>query len=166
MDQCCTMWVLQNTWVSQYSQIASLINKHISNKQLATRRQLGMVQRALYWAPEQARLIAYKAICLPHLEYAIASAAWDPTCKEDIADLERRQTDAIRFITNTRSRNLKSAMDKLSLQLLEQRRKSRHISLFLKILAKEEQHPALSLLKTIYVNVNTYVNVLWTAGKR
>ena len=71
--------------------------------------------RALYWAPEQARLIAYKALCLPHLEYA--SAAWSPTCKKDIDVLERLHIDAIRFIGNSKGRDLKGAMEKLSLQL-------------------------------------------------
>ena len=94
---------------------------------------------------------------MPHLEYA--RAAWDPTGEKGIADLERIQIDAIRFITNTRRRNLKSAMDKLFLQLLEQRRKSRHISLFLKILAKEEQHPALSSAYEVLLNQPTTSSV-------
>jgi len=34
-------------------------------------------------------LIAYKALCLPHLEYT--SAAWDLTCKKYISDLEKFQ---------------------------------------------------------------------------
>ena len=69
--------------------------------------------------PERARLIAYKALCLPHLEYA--SAGWDTTSKKDIANLERRiQIDVIHFLINTKSRDLKGVMEKLSLQLLEQ----------------------------------------------
>ena len=58
--------------------------------------------------------------------------------------MERIQLDAICFIANTEGRDLKGDMEKLSLQSLELRRKSRSISLFLKILAEEEQHPALS----------------------
>ena len=69
-----------------------------------------MVKRALYWAPKRARLIAYKALCLPHLEYA--SAAWDPNCKKDGADLERMQIYAIRFITDAKGRDLKGAIKK------------------------------------------------------
>ena len=74
-----------------------------------------MVKRALYWAPKRARLIAYKALCLPHLEYA--SAAWDPTCKKDIADMEKLQIYAICFLT--KGRDLKGAMEKIFLQTLD-----------------------------------------------
>jgi len=52
-----------------------------------------MIKRGLYLAPEQARLIAYKPLCLPHLDYA--SASWDPTCKKDISCLEKIQVDAV-----------------------------------------------------------------------
>jgi len=41
------------------------------------------------------QLIAYKTLCLPHLEYA--SAAWDPTCKKDISGLKKVQVNAMRF---------------------------------------------------------------------
>ena len=116
---------------------------HISKKIMVAKRQLGMIKRALYWAPERARLIAYKALCLPHLEYA--SAAWDPASKRDITDIEKVQIDAVRFISNIKGRgDDEGIMEKLGLQPLEQRRKNRRIGLLLKILAKEEQHPALS----------------------
>ena len=92
-------------------------NKRLSNKLLDARRQLGMV----YCAPERAQFIAYKALCLPHLKYA--SAVWGLTCKKYIADLERIQIDATRFFTNTKGRDIRGAMEELSLQLLEQRRK-------------------------------------------
>ena len=133
--------------MSQYSQIASL-KKYFTSKLLHARRQLGMIKSALYWAPERAPLMAYNTLCLPHLEFA--SAACDPTCKKDIADFERIQINAICFITNTKGRELNGAMEKLSLQPLEQRRKSRRISLLLKILAKAGQHPALSQLQALY----------------
>ena len=73
--------------MSHYSQIPSLINIFL-DKLLDARGQLGMVNRALYWAPERARLIAYKVRFRVHLEYV--SAAWDPTCKKGIADLEKK----------------------------------------------------------------------------
>jgi len=80
--------------------------------------------------------------CLPHLEYA--SAAWDPTYKQEISGLVKIQTDAVRFIANIKAReNVGSAMKKLCLQPLEQKRRTRRINL-MKILAKEAQHLALS----------------------
>ena len=46
-------------------------------------QQLGIIKRALlYWAPTNAKLLAYKTLCLPHLEYA--AAAWDSSSKKDI----------------------------------------------------------------------------------
>ena len=118
-------------------------DNHISKKVLVARRQLGMIKRALYWAPERARLIAYKALCLPHLEYA--SAAWDPTSKKEIADLENIQTSAVRFISQIKGRgDVKRAMEKLGLQLLDQRRRNQQLGLPMRILGKEEQHPALN----------------------
>jgi len=118
-------------------------NDHISNKIPKARGQLGMNKRALCWAPGQAWLIAYKALYLPHLEYA--STAWDPICKKDVSGLEKIQEDAVRFIANIKGcKDVGSAMKKLCLQPLEQRRRNRRINPFIKILAKEEQHLALS----------------------
>jgi len=52
-------------------------DQRILKELLVAKRQLGMIKRALYWAPKRGKLIAYKALCLPHSEYA--SAAWDPS---------------------------------------------------------------------------------------
>jgi len=107
-------------------------NNHITNKILNARRQLGIIKIALYW------LITYKALCLPHLEYA--SAARDPTCKKDVSlsGLEKIQVNAVRFIANIKGcEDVESTMKKLCLQPLEQRR-TRCINLLMKILAKEE----------------------------
>jgi len=98
-----------------------------------------MVKRALYWAPKRAKLIAYKALCLPHLEYA--SAVWDLSRKNHISIMKNVQTDAVRFISNSKGRTgIGEEMKKLCLEPLD----LRSISLFLKILSKEEQHPTLS----------------------
>ena len=48
---------------------------HIQRKLMTANQQLGIIKRALYWAPTNAKLIAYKTLCLPHLEYS--AAAWD-----------------------------------------------------------------------------------------
>jgi len=58
---------------------------------------------------------------------------------------EKIQVDAIQFIANNKGRkDVESAVKKLYLQPLEQRRRNRHINLLMEILAKEEQHQALS----------------------
>ena len=77
-------------------------DQHILKKVLVAKRQLGMIKRALYWALRRAKLIAYKALCLPHLEYA--SAAWDPSSKNHRSIMENVQTDAVRFISNSKGR--------------------------------------------------------------
>ena len=71
-------------------------NTHIADKVGCARKQIGMIKRALYWAPEKARLIAYKSLCLPHLEYA--ACAWDPISAKDIETLEITQNHGIRMI--------------------------------------------------------------------
>jgi len=61
--------------------------------------------------------------------------------------MENVQTDAVRFISNSKGRtDIGEEMKKLCLELLDLRirRKSRRISLLLRILSKEEQHPTLS----------------------
>jgi len=59
--------------------------------------------------------------------------------------MENVGTDAVRFISNNKERtNNGEEMKKLCLEPLDLRRKNRRISLFLKILSKEEQHPTLS----------------------
>ena len=54
---------------------------------MTANQQLGIIKRALYWAPTNTKLLAYKTPSLPHLEYAAAS--WDPSSKKDISDIEQ-----------------------------------------------------------------------------
>ena len=54
---------------------------HIHRKLMTANQQLGIIKRALYWAPTNAKLLAYKTLCFPHIEYA--AAAWDPSSKKD-----------------------------------------------------------------------------------
>ena len=60
---------------------------YIQRKLMTANRQLGVIRRALYWAPTNAKLLAYNTLCLPHLEYA--ATAWDPSNKKDISDTEQ-----------------------------------------------------------------------------
>ena len=58
--------------------------------------------------------------------------------------MERIKINAAHFLTNTKIRNHKGVINKLLLSPLVQRKKTREVSRFLKILTKEDQHPALS----------------------
>ena len=55
---------------------------HIQRKLMTANQQLGIFKTALYWAPTNAKLLAYKTLYLPHFEYA--AAAWDPSRKKDM----------------------------------------------------------------------------------
>ena len=117
-------------------------DSHIETKISNAKRQLGMVKRALHWAPQKAKLIAYKSLCLPHLEYA--SAVWDPTSTKATNALEMVQNQATRFISNLKGREgVTDAKEKLGLKPLQERRQSQRLSLLMRILSKEESHPAL-----------------------
>ena len=117
---------------------------HIANKICDARKQIGMmIRRALYWAPERARLIAYKSLCRPHLEYA--SCAWDPSSNREIEALEMVQNQGVRMISGLKGRRgVTEAKEKLQLQQLDVWRKNSRVKLLHKILSKEESHPALS----------------------
>ena len=76
---------------------------------MTANQQLGIIKRALYWAPTNAKLLAYKTLCLPHHEYA--AAAWDPSSKKDISDIEQLQDQAVRIIAGIKGRDgVKDAM--------------------------------------------------------
>jgi len=70
--------------------------------------------------------------------------------------MENVQTEAARFISNSKGEtNIGEEMIKLCLEPLDLRRKSRHISLLLKILSKEEQHPTLSAANDDFLDQRT-----------
>ena len=66
---------------------------HIQRKLMTANQQLGIIKRALYWAPTNEKLLPYKTLCLPFLEYA--AAAWDSSSKKDISDIEQLQDQAV-----------------------------------------------------------------------
>ena len=63
-------------------------DSHITNKISKARQQLGVLRRALHWVPKTAKLLAYKSLCRPHLEYA--SASWDPFLRSHVNSIEIR----------------------------------------------------------------------------
>ena len=117
-------------------------DKHIQSKQLKARRQLGMIKRALFDAPEQAKLLAYVSLCRPHVEYA--STVWDPDLEYLKQELEMLQHKAARFICNLRGRqSITEALKKLELSTLYDRRKASRHNLLMRLLSKEEIHSSL-----------------------
>ena len=129
-------------------------NKYIETKITTARKQLGMIKRALFTAPQRAKLLAYKSLCLPHLEYA--AAAWDPNNKSEINDLEMVQNQATRFIADLKgTRGISEAMEKLGIVPLQQRRQQQRMRLLMRILSKEEDHPALVDSYNELINIPT-----------
>ena len=43
-------------------------SKHIEANIATAKKKLGMIKRALFLAPRRAKLLAYKFLCMPHLE--------------------------------------------------------------------------------------------------
>ena len=68
----------------------------IHRKLMTANQQLSIIKRALYWAPTNAKLLAYKTLCLPHLENS--AAVWDPSSWKNISDIEQLQDQVVQFI--------------------------------------------------------------------
>ena len=104
----------------------------------------GIIKRALYWVPTNAKLLAYnKTLCLPHLEYA--AATWNPSSKKDISDkIEQLQDQTVRFIAVIKGRDgVEDAKTRLGLIPLHERRRDQWLRLLMRILAKKEHHSSL-----------------------
>ena len=88
---------------------------------MTANQQLGIIKRAFYWAPTNAKLLAYKTLCLPYLEYA--AAAWDPSSKKDISDIEQLQDQAVRFVAGIKGRDgVEDAKTRLGLIPLQKKK--------------------------------------------
>ena len=116
---------------------------HIHRKLMTANQQLGIIKRALYWAPTSAKLLAYKTLCLHHLEYA--AGAWTPSSKKDISDIEQLQDQAVQFIAGIKGRDgVEDAKTRLGLIPLHKRRRDQRLRLLIiRILVKEERHSSL-----------------------
>ena len=105
-------------------------------------RTLGLLKHTLFHADKKTKLIAYKTLCRPLLEYA--SASWDPYLVKDIDALEMVQRRAVRFISELKGIvSISDETDKLDLDTLECRRKDFRISTMLKLLENRSLHPIL-----------------------
>ena len=114
-------------------------SNHICDKVNKANRQVGMIKRALYNAPEAAKLLAYTSLCRPHVEYA--ASVWDPYLECLSHDIEMIQNKAVRFISNIKGReSVTEAREKLCLDTLVNRRKKIRHNLLLRLLSNEEHH--------------------------
>ena len=89
-------------------------------------------------------------LCLLRLEYA--AAAWDPSSKKDISDIEQLQDDqAVRFISGIKGRDgVEDA--KTWLGLIPLHKTDQRLRLLMRILTKEEHHSSLSELYNEIMN--------------
>lgn len=107
---------------------------HMENKINKAVSILGMIRRTISHAPKDIKLLAYKSLCRPILEYA--SQVWDPYKNQDIKAIESVQKQAIRFISNLKGRehSITEHRKKLELDTLADRRKHARKSLLWKII--------------------------------
>lgn len=85
-------------WISNDLKWNTHINYVISN----ANRKLFFLRRALKLTTPSVRLLAYKSVVLPILDYAVM--IWDPHTKTNLTKLEKVQRRAARFIYNTFTR--------------------------------------------------------------
>lgn len=102
-------------------------------------RMLGYLRRNFSKAPSSLKLLLYKALIRPKLEYA--ASVWDPAQHYLIHSLEIIQNNSVRFIlTNyNRTASITAMKSTLNLPSLASRRKIFRLSLFHKIF----HHPIL-----------------------
>lgn len=77
-------------------------DRHIEKVTANAYRRLFFLRRALKLSIPSVRLLAYKTVILPVLDYA--AIIWDPYTQANIKKLERVQRKAVRFIYNNYSR--------------------------------------------------------------
>lgn len=97
-------------------------HKHVDLISAKSLKKLGYLRRTLKGATKECKLIAYKSLVRPLLEYA--SVVWSPHLATDKDKLESVQRKAIRFIFNRYDRNFSPSehYHVLSLNRLERRR--------------------------------------------
>uniref|UniRef100_A0A0K8RG16 Putative jockey ele1 orf2-h 1e-120-j 4 n=1 Tax=Ixodes ricinus TaxID=34613 RepID=A0A0K8RG16_IXORI len=105
-------------------------NDHIEYITSSALKTLGFLRRTLYLAPPKTKLLAYKTIVLPKLEYACT--IWNPHQTYLLQRLESVQNKAVRFICNNYSPETSASALKASnnLSALELRRKITRLCFF------------------------------------
>ena len=116
----------------------------------------------MYQAPQPVKLIAYKTLCRPLLEYA--SEAWDPPHQYLTNDLEAVQSKAQRFIFNLGGWDVSITSTRLlnGIESLQKRRQLKRFSMFNKVCSSPDLFPTitdtLKQMQNSNLNVNTRSN--------
>ena len=99
----------------------------------------------LYWAPTNAKRLAYKTLCMyPSSKY--------------ISNIEQLEDQAVQFIAGTKGRDgVIDAETRLGLIPLRQRRRNQWLRLLMRILARKEHHS--SLFESYIIHCESYI--LW-----
>lgn len=101
-----------------------------------------MLKTFLYNAPVDVKLLTYKTLCKPLLEYA--SDVWHPFWKRDICAIEMVQLQAVRFILGLRGIcSVSEGMAKLGLSTIAERRVDKRKITLLDYIKYLEKHKAM-----------------------
>ena len=115
---------------------------HVYNITTKAYKILGLIKHTLYNAPTKVKLVAYKSLCRPLVEYA--SEAWDPYTKKLIEHIELFQNKAIRFILDLKGIcSISDARNLLEIETLSERRKTARTSLLMKIISGDSESTAI-----------------------
>jgi len=108
-------------------------NTHIKNIVGKASQTLGFVSRTLYACPSHIKMIAYKSLVRPKLEYA--STIWDPYTKKNIDKLESVQRRAARVCKGDfrRTSSVSGMLKSLNWPSLKNRRHKSKLLMFYKI---------------------------------
>jgi len=107
-------------------------------------KMLGLLKCSLPNAPYNIKILAYKALVRPVLEYA--GEVWDPHTKSHADQIEAVQSKAIRFIKNLKGWNHSVTHEKkvCGLEPLAKRRQAKRIAMFHCILSNANTFPSLT----------------------
>jgi len=107
--------------------------KHITKIITKANRVQGMLNRVLKTADTKTRLVAYKSLLRPILEYA--SQVWDPYLKKEVKRLERIQNKALRFVYRVKGKvSFTELRQDTGMSSLKERRRNQRLKLFCKVL--------------------------------
>lgn len=106
---------------------------HTENIIKNANRMLGYLRRNFFNVPTNLKLLLYKTLIRPKLEYA--TPVWDPAHENLITDLEMVQNNSVRFIlaNYNRTASITNMKSNLCLPSLASRRKVSRIALFHKL---------------------------------
>ena len=138
--------------------------KHVEEVCNKAFKILGLLRRNLSSCPQEVKMMAYKGLVRPILEYA--SAVWDPHQKYLQDRLEKVQNQAARFIASDYSQepgSMTKILEQLKLEPLKERRKQSRLVLFYKGLNNQAAIPTSMLQrpkrKTRTMHSEHFINI-------